>query len=135
MPGCQFVDVVSAVAWVSSFVVFDANRYCVPVYYGCHWLRSMLHTGMPLELPGIRFWCLAHAVLDFVFFRVTTSPPMIYFPLHIATHMALVWDLAKIAKRRFASRRSSGRSSGTRPPYSKGRGLRNRRSNSGRLSL
>lgn len=98
IPGCRFVDIASAVAWVTIFVVFRANKYCVPLYYGFHLLR----TGISSELPGIRFWCLVHAALDFAFFRVTSSPPMIYFPLHIATHMALVLDLAKIAKRRVA---------------------------------
>merc|ERR1712146_758831 len=89
---------------VTAFVVCRANRFCVPVYYGWYCLRSMLCTGMAPELRGIRFWCLAHAALDLFFFHVTTNPPMIYFPIHIATHMALVLDLAKIAKRRIASR-------------------------------
>jgi len=110
MSGCQLADVVSAVVWPIFFVMFSADRLCVLFYYGVHFVRSMLRrTDTAPGLPGIRFWCLAHAVLDFVFFHVTTSPPAIYFPVHIAAHMALAWDLAKTAKRRIAAGRAMSR--------------------------
>lgn len=105
MTGCQLVDIVPAVAWVAYFIMFSAQRKCVLVYYGFHWIKSMLRKGIPSELIGIRIWCLVHAILEFMYFEVMTNPPMLYFPVHIATHMALAWDLAKIAKRRITGGR------------------------------
>ena len=76
MTGCQFVDVVSACAWVAFFVAFSAHRNCALVYYGFHWVRSMFRAGIPSDLLGIRFWCFVHAVLDFTYsqMQVTRKP-------------------------------------------------------------